>query len=162
MFLRHRLSSRFFGWLAYSLSRSERRDTPSSAWHPFEFDQTHNLIAFGSYNLGDGWQLGARFRYGSGRPIARRRVLYDTQRGEYVALSDIPLDARLPDFHQLDIRIEKRWNKHWGIIAFYLEVLNVYNQNNSEVWSQSSDLTEQKPAGYYLPIFPNLGLRGEL
>src|SRR5262249_6284592 len=82
--LRHRLSSRFFGWIAYTLSRAERRDTPSSPWRSFEWDQTHNLVLVASYDLGDGWEVGARFRYVTGRPTGRWRVAYDTMLGMYV------------------------------------------------------------------------------
>src|SRR5260221_7476839 len=40
---------RFFGWLAYTLSRSERKDDPSPDWHVFQFDQTHILTVLASY-----------------------------------------------------------------------------------------------------------------
>ena len=59
---------RFFGWLAYTLSRSERRDNPGDALHLFQYDQTHILTVLGSYKLGRGWEVGARFRYVTGDP----------------------------------------------------------------------------------------------
>ncbi len=64
--LRYKPQGKFFGWVAYTLSRSERRDHPGDALYLYEYDQTHILTALGSYKLGRGWQAGARFRYISG------------------------------------------------------------------------------------------------
>ena len=46
-------------------------------------------------------------------------------------------------------------------IAAYLDVLNVYNAQNEESVRYSYDFSE-KEAVTGLPIFPNLGIRGEL
>jgi outer membrane receptor protein involved in Fe transport len=61
---------RFFGWAAYTFSRSERRDHPMSDWRLFDTDQSHNLIILGSVKLGDRkqWQLGGRFQFTTGTP----------------------------------------------------------------------------------------------
>ena len=61
--LRQELVKGFFGWVTYSLIRSERRDHPGSDWRLFDYDQTHVLGVLASYELGHGWEAGARFRY---------------------------------------------------------------------------------------------------
>ena len=66
MLLKYKPSKRFFGWIAYTLSRSVRQDSPSSPEYLFQYDQTHNLIILGSYRLGRGWEFGGRFRIVSG------------------------------------------------------------------------------------------------
>ena len=43
--LRRELSAGFFGWVAYTLMRAERRDPGSDQWRLFDFDQTHVLTA---------------------------------------------------------------------------------------------------------------------
>jgi hypothetical protein len=58
--LRYKPDARFFGWLAYTLSRSERRADDSEAFRIFDFDETHILSAIASYKLGRGWEIGAR------------------------------------------------------------------------------------------------------
>ncbi|MBK9072969.1 MAG: TonB-dependent receptor [Myxococcales bacterium] len=42
-------SRRFFGWIAYSISRSSRVDFEGDVRRLFDFDQTHNFVAVGSY-----------------------------------------------------------------------------------------------------------------
>src|SRR5690606_26099486 len=66
--LKYKADKRFFGWLTYTLSRSERRANPDDAQRLFDFDQTHIASILGSYQLGAGWELGARFRLVSGVP----------------------------------------------------------------------------------------------
>jgi hypothetical protein len=69
--------------------------------------------------------------------------------------------TRNPAFHQLDLRLEKSWRIGVGSLATYLEVINAYNAENREGTSYSYDYSQSEAVGG-LPIFPNLGLRGEL
>jgi hypothetical protein len=160
--LRHRQSERFFGWIAYTLMRAERRDGPDAQWRPFEFDQTHILTAVGSLRLGRGWEVGARFRYVTGRPSPYVRSLLTGLTGTDVSVGAEPWLDRIPDFHQLDLRVEKQWTHPWGRVVFYFEVLNVYNRINAENVTWDADHTTAYPAGVFLPIVPNIGVRGEL
>ncbi|MEO0603124.1 MAG: hypothetical protein AAF211_16915 [Myxococcota bacterium] len=68
--LRKEPADRFFGWLSYSLSRSERIDDPDATddWTLFGLDQTRNLIAVAGYQLGKGWTPAC----GSSSPAATR------------------------------------------------------------------------------------------
>jgi hypothetical protein len=160
--LRHRQGERFFGWIAYTLMRGERRENANAPWRPFEFDQTHILTAVGSVRLGRGWELGARFRYVTGRPTGYARSLFSSLSGGSFDAGREPWLDRVPDFHQLDLRVEKRWNHAWGSVTFFFEVLNAYNRINAESVNWDNDHTRSYPAGVYLPIVPNLGVRGEL
>lgn len=160
--LRHRQGERFFGWIAYTLMRAERRDGPNALWRPFEFDQTHILTAVGSFRLGRGWEVGARFRYVTGRPAPFDRALYVGLTGTSVPAGDEPWLDRIPDFHQLDLRVEKQWTHPWGRMVFYFEILNVYNRINAESVTWDADHTTAYPSGVFLPIVPNIGVRGEL
>ncbi|HTQ46699.1 MAG TPA: TonB family protein, partial [Polyangiaceae bacterium] len=47
--LRYSPDERFFGWIAYTLSRSERRPSPSQPLRLFQYDETHILTVLGSY-----------------------------------------------------------------------------------------------------------------
>jgi hypothetical protein len=97
--LRHQLGKHFFGWIAYTLSRSERQSPvapPDPAlvslgdnlpfiggdansnyrgvwdpnqWFLFDKDQTHNLQLVASWKLPRRWEVGTRIRYVTGNPI---------------------------------------------------------------------------------------------
>ena len=164
--LKYKPDRRFFGWLAYTLSRSVRQDGPGEEEYLFQFDQTHNLIMLGSYRLGRGWEFGARFRVVSGpltTPVLEYPSLpaiYAADSGSYVPLEGKPFSRRLPLFHQLDLRVDKRWQfQDWRLSA-YLDVQNVYNHQAVEALVYNYNFSQQTfQTG--LPIIPSVGLRGE-
>lgn len=182
--LRHAVTARFYGWLAYTLSWSEETGSSASwsqqtgpaaqqqvsgavggadassagTYHPSPFDQRHNLIAVASYTRG-GWQLGARYRLTSGRPT--RTVtgsFYDADFGGYTP-QVIPAYSRLPLFNQLDLRIERTFTFDRWTLGVYLDVQNVLNAENPENFVYDYRFQQQAPVRG-LPILPVIGLRG--
>lgn len=152
---------RLTGWLAYTLSRSERQDR-TDPWRLFEADQTHILALTANYRLGRGWETGVRFRLTSGNPYTPvNYAVFDVNTGAYQPLNAAPFSARNPTFQQLDVRIEKLWELGKVRLAAYLDVQNAYNAKNYQGFDYSYDYQQrQRVAG--LPLLPNLGLRGEL
>ena len=152
----------FFGWLSYTLSKSTRVDGPGLAQRAFEFDQTHNLAAVGSYAWGRGWEAGARFRYVTGNPYTPYvGGIADLDAGAYGAVAGAPFSARVAAYHALDLRVEKTWKVGAGSLAAYAELRNAYNRANAEGLMYNYNYTQSGvTAG--LPLTPNLGVRGTL
>jgi TonB family protein len=158
---RHELHSNLFVWLAYTLSKAERKDPGSERYRPFDFDQTHILTLVSSYRLPRNWEVGARFRYVTGNlytPVTG--AVYDADADEYEPLSARVNSGRVPAFHQLDIRIDKRWVYESWMLNAYLDIQNVYNRSNVDSLDYNFDYSEAQ-AQQGLPIVPILGLRGE-
>jgi TonB family protein len=160
--IRYSPDERFFGWIAYTLSRSERRPAPSQPLRLFQYDETHILTVLGSYRIGRGWELGMRYRLTSGYMYTPNTYgFYDENVGTYLPLSAYPpSSSRLPLFHSLDVRVDKTWAFPWGTLGAYLDVLNIYNQGNVDGISYDYNFTHSTPANY-LPIIPSIGLRVE-
>ncbi|MBI3182359.1 MAG: TonB family protein [Myxococcales bacterium] len=159
--VRHQLTRNFFGWLSYSLSRSER-DYPGEAeyrLHPL--DQPHNLIAVASYKLPYDFVLGGRIRYASG-PLTTPFVgaIYDANGNYYFPLLGPLFSRRLPSFFQLDVRLDKRFVYERWMLSLYADVMNVTNHGNVEGVVNNFDFTQEQFL-YGLPILPSLGIRGE-
>ena len=95
------------------------------------------------------------------RPAGVTGSVYDARAGVYVPRYGRLNSERDPLFHQLDVRVEKVWRPGPFLIAAYLDVQNVYNQQNREGVRYSYDYRESEEITG-LPFFPNLGLRGEL
>lgn len=162
--LRYKPDDRFFGFLAYTLSRSVRRDVPTEPEHLFGFDQTHILTTVGSYRLGRGWEVGARFRLVSGNLRTPQTYgFYDMNSGSYIPLAAYPRNGeRIPMFHQLDLRIDKSWVFTGGSkFSAYLDLYNVYNAGNVEGVSYNYNNTLSTNATG-LPFLPSIGVRAEL
>ncbi|RMH00275.1 MAG: energy transducer TonB, partial [Deltaproteobacteria bacterium] len=161
LLFRKNLTKNLFGWLAYTILRSERRDTPDAPWTLADFDQTHILTLVAVYKLPKHWQVGARFRLVSGNPTTPVvGAVYDADSGSYIPLQGKENSDRLPPFHQLDLRVDKRWIFRKLMVNAYLDIQNVYNRQNPEFVNYSFDYREKSfiPS---LPIIPSIGLKLE-
>jgi TonB family protein len=158
--VRKELSERFFGWIAYTLSRSERIDRPGEPLRLFDFDQTHNLTFIASYRFARGWQIGARLRVISGNvdtPVVASRYLADFD--AYLPVYGPTNSTRVPTFHQLDVRLDRVWTFDAWTLDAYLDVLNAYNHRSIEGSVYSYDYVQH---AYFegLPVVPTLGVKG--
>lgn len=154
-------SNNGFAYLAYTLSRSERR-REGAQWRLFDQDQTHVLSLAASQGLGRGWTVGARFRVVSGNPTTPLTgSTYDVRTGVYLPTYGATNSQRDPMFNQLDARVEKEWKLGPAKVAAYLDVQNVYMAKNPEGYRYSFDYSKREAVSG-LSLFPNLGLRGEL
>src|SRR5262249_29988141 len=107
--VRQQQVGRFFGWLSYSILRSQRRDAPDLGWRLFDYDQSHVFTALGSYDLGAGFEVGARFRYATGYPRTPVLGAYYYGRGDsYEPVFGAHNSIRIPPFLSLDVRFAKR------------------------------------------------------
>jgi TonB family protein len=157
--LRKNLANGFFGWIAYTLLRAERQDSPGTAYRLFDFDQTHVLTALAAYQLGKGFDVSARFRYATGYP--RTPVIgsyYDARRNLYEPELGPKNSIRIPDFWQLDVRFSKRFTFGSNELEVYLDVQNVTNHQNPEEIAYNPDYTQRRYING-LPILPVLGAR---
>ena len=160
--VRHEPTRRLFGWLSYTLLRSERRDAPDEAWYLFSLDQTHILSVVAGVTLPRGWEIGLRFQLTSGRPYTPFvDAIYQADCDSYQPVPGELNTSRAPLFHQLDLRVDKTWVIRRVVrIALYLDIQNVYYQKNSEGFFYNFDYTKQYPIPG-LPIIPSLGLKVE-
>jgi TonB family protein len=155
---------RLFGWISWTVLRSERRDREDLPWRPFDFDQSHVLTAVASYDLGRGFEVGTRFRYATGLP--RTSVVsayYDARRDLYQPVFGQVNGTRLPDFAQLDLRVA--WRTKFGgdttnprEFEAYLDVQNVTDRENAEEFVFDATFT-RRDVIRGVPFLPVAGLR---
>jgi outer membrane receptor protein involved in Fe transport len=162
LLLRYEPDERFFGWISYTLSRSERSWVPGEPSRLFNLDQTHILTALGSLELGRGWELGLRFRYVTGNLYTPcTGGLFSSTGASYQCINGPLFSERLPPFHQLDLRIDKRWKLGDLTLSAYLDLINAYNRKNPDFIQYNYDFSESRAQTGSLPIVPSLGMRGE-
>lgn len=161
--LRQKLWRGLFGWVAYTISKSERKNTPDEPWRLFRFDQTHILTLVASYKLP--WkdiEVGLRFRYVTGNPATPTiGALRSASDQNYAAIQGEVFSERLPDFHQLDLRIDKTWTFNRWKLGMYLDIQNLYNRTNTENLVYGGRQLFQSAAISGIPFFPNIGLRAD-
>lgn len=130
--LRRQAKSGLFGWISYTLSRSERfRD---GEWTPYDFDRTHLVNVVAGLPLKRNWDVGARLQYQSGKPATTTEG-YNT--------------ARTAGYVRFDVRVDKRVVWRSWLLDFYVDVTNI------------ALLPEEVSAGQVIRyVLPTLGLRG--
>lgn len=154
-------TGRFFGYLSYTLSRSER-SVRGGPYQVFDFDQPHILTVSGTYKLGWGWEAGATFRLVSGNP--ETPVIgstFDTGTGQFSPIYGEINSLRDPAFSSLDVRVQRYWDFEDWKLAAYLDIQNVLNNVNPQGLVYNYDFSDSEPIRG-LPILPSLGIRGEL
>jgi hypothetical protein len=88
----------FSGWLAYTVSRSERRHSSESSYRLFDQDQTHVLTLVGNASF-RGFVVGTRFRLATGMPRTPVIGSYpDTTTGQVQPIFGQQNSIRLPVF----------------------------------------------------------------
>lgn len=149
-FLFRKTEGRFQGWLAYTLSRSEQR-TPGrppvidngrsnletginlGEWYSTAFDKTHDIALYGSYALNERWQFNTNFIFQTGQPTNYPVGQFEFQ-GVVVPFYGRRNQARLPDYHRLDISATYQ-SKAKRDGAFQSEwvfsIYNIYNRMNA-------------------------------
>jgi hypothetical protein len=131
---------RFTGWIAYTVSRSERKIKGVSAeetinkgvYYPASYDKLHNVSLTGSYQLSARASWGFNFVFASGRPITYPTSSYGYG-GIRVVNYELRNNERSPSYHRLDLSLEvrskerpdRKWNGAW-----VFSVYNAYARKN--------------------------------
>lgn len=152
-----RTAHHWVGQLAVRLEHDDRQDRPRGLVRPFEFSQPIRLQARITRFVGT-WSFGARFELHDGLPYnVVTGADYASDRDVYTPHFGALYGERLPWHHQLDVRIDHRWQK----FSAFLDIANVYDQREAIGWAYNYNFTQRR-AIQGPPILPTIGVRGEL
>jgi outer membrane receptor protein involved in Fe transport len=170
-------------WLAWSWSRVEDRLGGEKVRR--SLDQPHAATLDVDFRLPRRWRLNLAWRYHTGWPTTPVEVIRVGQPGEPGEPEDPgdpgepedppeepglvvvagPLNARrLPDYHRLDLRASRSWERPSGRWSLFFDVQNVYDRRNLAGFDLALDeeegtleLEEENWPG----LFPSLGVSWE-
>ncbi|MCY3740486.1 MAG: carboxypeptidase-like regulatory domain-containing protein [Candidatus Poribacteria bacterium] len=150
IFLRHRVSEKFFGWFSYAYTHAERRETLNASYKPFLFDNTHIASLVANYSPTPKISIGAKWQYVSGTaavPLSTLLMIQDpVTLGMHPLLSDVTgalAPAAFQAYHRLDLRLSRQ-RTQWGIpVTEFIEVWNVYNSQNKINFSFPDNLVTE-------------------
>jgi hypothetical protein len=163
-FLRREPTDRFFGWISYSFSDSQRQDYPGEPIHVFDFDEPNVLNLVGNYKINPGWEVGFKWIYSSGQPytpVTGPGLLKNSGGiNYYLPPTGAINSARLPDYARLDLStslttVYNTWQ--WRI---YVEIINALNNQDVLGYQYNYDYSnyQQPPAVKDLPFLPYAGV----
>lgn len=162
------ISNDWYGWLSIAYSKTKRTNTLTGDDFAYQFDKPLIINAVMNYDLNNGWELGARWRYQSGAlytPITGADAVLD-QQNEVIFYDPIEggfNSQRLENFHRLDVRADYKMKLFGKQSSLYFEVLNVYGQKSITGYDYNPDYTDREE-NYQFPEapLPSIGVRIEL
>lgn len=144
--------SPFYGTI--SLSINEVEFTPlNGKTYPGSYSQPILFNLAGGYQLTKEWELSLKFRAASGLPYTP----FNSDGTQDVANYN---SKRFDVIHQLDIRVDRRWNfVNWNLIT-YVDIQNIYaRQNQFDIqWDkEKNEVLKQQGIG----LLPSIGVTAE-
>ena len=154
LMIQKKLARDLYGLFSTSYFRSKYRDL-NGEWRNRAYDNRFTFQAEGGYKPGPSWEFSARWLYAGGRPytpfdeaasIANVRGVLD--------VNNINGD-RLPAYHSLNVRFDRRFHYRRANLIFYLSIWNVYGRKNldSYQWNEVTNSKEALEQWGMLPIF---------
>jgi outer membrane cobalamin receptor len=178
VFFNKRMGS-FTGWIGYTLSWTQRTFPELNNGQMFypRYDRRHDISLVLTYKLGESWELGATWTYGSGQaytvpsgqygfnPIEgiNDNIIYSGTYDDYTERNAY----RLPAFHKLDLNFMHKFSWFGLPWELSLNVYNAYNHKNTFAQFLSYDYDNPGPSGYWkrvvkrvtlFPFIPSVGL----
>lgn len=153
--VRMRPNHGWFGWVALSLSRTQRIEAEGVL--PGNYDQPFALSLVGARELPKDWRISSRIRITSGHPFTPLTPVFLPERDVWSALPGDKNSERLPVFRQLDFRVDRTWTATRARWTVYLDVFNVLNHKNFFVGTYDPTYRELETS-IWLPVIPTLGL----
>lgn len=174
--LRHQSDGDFFGWISYSIGRSQRRyardpgtggNWNASTWGLHDMDQTHHLEAVGSWELGSNWSFGSRIQFVSGVPVTPimgytgNEYEFDADHGYYVPVEGQYHSERVEPYFRMDVRVDKKFISGHRVWTLYLDLQNAnyFIYNSPEGYTYNYDQSKRETYGWIM--VPALGVRLE-
>lgn len=134
-----RLFKDFYGIAALTLVRSEFTNPKTTGFVPSSWDNKFIVSLTAGKRFGKNWEIGTRWRFLGGTPYTPFNLEESSLISNWDLRNSGILDfnqinaIRLDPFHQLDLRIDKkyffkRWNLNW-----YVDIQNLYNFQAEQV-----------------------------
>ena len=123
-----KLTRNFYGIFSYTFFKSEFTDINGN-YLPSVWDSKHLSSFSGGYKLKRNWEISSRWRFAGKTPyvpydLDSSLLNYPNMILDYSQLGNVKLN----NFSQLDIRLDKKWNREKISVNFFIEILNLLTQ----------------------------------
>jgi hypothetical protein len=132
-FLLKKKNGKLTGWIAYTLSKTERKidGINDNNWYNARQDRTHDISLVGMYQLSKKWSLSANWVFATGNAVTFPNGKYKLLGHSYFYFSERNAN-RMPSYHRLDLgatRLLKQTKKFSSELNFSL--YNAYGRENA-------------------------------
>ncbi len=149
-----KLAQNIYGLIAGSYSRSTYNGLDGTSYNRI-YDNKFNFSVEGGYRPNESWEFSTRWIYAGGAPYTPfdEQASLLAHKGVY---DQSKLNAlRLPDFHSLNLRVDRRFHFQSTTLVTYLSIWNVYGRKNvaAYYWDEVNDIVRAEYMWGTLPVF---------
>ncbi|MGE5354326.1 MAG: TonB-dependent receptor plug domain-containing protein, partial [Acidobacteriota bacterium] len=160
LLVQKKLSENYYGILSASYFRSRYRDY-EGVWRNRAYDNKFIFSFIAGYKPVAEWEFSLRWTYAGGCPYTP----FDMEKSRELRTGVIDANninaARYPDYHSLNVRIDRKFFFSSQSLDIYLSVWNAYNRKNvSDYYWNPVENTQETV--YQWSIMPIFGIEYEL
>lgn len=144
------------GWIAYTLSKSERQfeELNNGNSFPFKYDRRHDLKIVLNHNFTKKFSLGLTWVFNNGIRATIPISTYAGLDGSRIVKYSARNGFQYPNYHRLDIGLNWKKKTSWGDRTWGISVYNAYNRLNPFlIYFESNGIQRQ---AYQITLFPIL------
>ena len=160
LLVQKKLAENFYGIVSASYFRSKYKDY-NGTWRDRQFDNKYLFGVIGGYKPNNFWEYSARWNYAGGASKTPFDIEKSQEQNSGVYdLTKINAD-RMPAYHSLNLRVDKRFYFEKSSMVVYLSVWNVYNRKNIAIyyWNVLENKVDTRNQWSFLPF---IGIEYEL
>lgn len=151
--LQKKLASDFYGLVSASYSKSRFKDLLGN-WHDRIYDNEFNFTLEGGYIPNNEWEFKLSWIYAGGAPYTPFDLEQSYQYNKGIWDIEKVNSKRLPDYHSLNIRVDKRFYFSSSNLIVYLSVWNAYGRENiaQYLWNEMKNKPDKLKQWSTLPV----------
>lgn len=153
LMIHRKIKDGLYGTVSTSLFRSQYRDF-NGEWQNRDFDVKYLISAIGGYRPNQKWEFSARWTFIGSRPTTPFDLERSSAAGRTILDGFNYNRERLPSFHSLYARFDRRIFLDRITITTFFEMWNAYNRSNVEYlyWNQKSGAPDEFYQFSLLPV----------
>ncbi len=152
--IQKKLAKDFYGLISASYFRSRYRDF-NGVWLDRVYDNQYLFSVIGGYKPNNKWEFSLRWNYAGGVPYTPFDIEQSTKFNVGIIDQSRINEARYPDYHTLNIRVDRRFFFQSSSIVAYMSLWNAYNRQNVAMYYWNE--VDNEPGEYYQWSFIPIG-----
>lgn len=153
LLIQKKLADDFYGLLSASYSKTTYSDY-DGIWHNRIYDNKINFTFEGGYIPNNSWEFKVRWTYAGGAPYTPFDIAASVANNKGIIDVNKINSQRLPDYHSLSFRVDKRFYFGNSNLIAYLSVWNAYGRENiaQYQWNEVKNTQTETKQWSMLPV----------
>lgn len=154
MTLQKKLVEGLYGLVTGAIFRSKYRGNDDK-WRPRVYDNRYLFSIEGGYKPNSKWEYSARWIFAGGAPYTPLDLTASEAINAAVYDQSAVNGDRYPDYHSLNLRVDRRFYFKGSNLIVYLSVWNAYNRENVSMyyWNEIEQKPDVQHQWTMLPVF---------